>query len=196
MRDIFEKMTALGKKEIHDPQWLGAQERILRAHMSLHPLVPRATGWRRLLRPLAASCAGIVLALSGVSAVAAKSLPGDALYGWKLHVNERVESALTFGARNNATLETERLNVRLQELNTVNNIPAVRPEIKVQVHESVVRQHERAEEAIVKLEEQGSVDEAITIQDQLPSIPPVPTPSHGPLPSLLPSLPIKPTMNL
>ncbi|NDK09924.1 hypothetical protein GW846_04040 [Candidatus Gracilibacteria bacterium] len=61
---------------------------------------------------------GISLIFAGGASFAANSsLPGDILYPIKIHVNENVESAFTVGAENEAELQVERIEERIQERN-------------------------------------------------------------------------------
>lgn len=61
---------------------------------------------------------GIIVALAlggGVAVEADKSLPGDALYGFKVGINENVRSALAIGAEAQANWDIEAVNRRLDE---------------------------------------------------------------------------------
>lgn len=66
--------------------------------------------------PFIAIAAAIILALGGGASVAANnSLPGDALYLVKIHVNENLESALSFSAKSKADADVSAAENRLDE---------------------------------------------------------------------------------
>jgi|SRR3989344_1923432 len=167
--DIFEQLKNLSKKNFHDPLWLDKQEQVLRAHIRVRPSMESrpysqtvmgglntVAIFRQLLRPMTAFISLVVVVVASLSVVANDSMPGNALYGWKTEVNERVESALTVGSENQADLEVKLLGRRMNEQAKVNADANASAEVKAEARADVEKQEREAREAVAKVEEKDT----------------------------------------
>lgn len=157
--DIFGQLKKIADKDLHDPQWLSKGEEALRAHMraSTAP-IPRLYYRKIRWMQVFASVFAMLVAGTGVSLAAQRSVPGDALYGWKIHVNERIESAFTVGKERQATLEVKRLDRRLTEFEQVNSKTQSDAPARVQAQVNVQEQAKKVEEVGAQLKEDGNIE--------------------------------------
>lgn len=82
--------------------------------------------------------AAIILAGGfGTSQMADSSLPGDALYGVKVHVNEPMKHAFAFSAESDAKVSAEILNRRAEEARALQSEGRLDAEAKAELSSSI-----------------------------------------------------------
>lgn len=147
--DIIKKLQRLADRDFTDAAWLARTKHLLLAYMSAHPHQPRASlaSWlsSRIFVRAATVMAVFALMLVGVAGVtfaSQESIPGDALYSWKVSV-ENIQSVFLVSTQNRAEFEVQRTTKRLKEVTEL----AVRKETN----------HAIVEEATIRLETQIKV---------------------------------------
>lgn len=110
----------------------------------------------------------LALALGGGTGVAAESaLPGDALYGVKVHVNEELRAAFAQGDEARAEWDARRAERRLEEAQAL----IIRGELKTTIQEKLTGRLEshidKLEEHIAKLQEAGKDEAAAQLSTRL-----------------------------
>lgn len=176
----MKRFTAQMKKSTDDIRLKASERRELReqlvSYMEYHPL-PKdmRTPARRTTRAdrTAVAAAGETdafthvrvpwLALKGVAGFAAvvlivgvpyfaeQAVPGDALYPFKVQVNEEVRGSLAFSDYDEIEWETERLGRRIDEARLLANEGRLTPEIEAEVARAVRDHSGAAQDAIRSL---------------------------------------------
>ena len=97
----------------------------------------------------------------GVSFAAADTVPGDALYPVKIHVNENVESAFTLGDSANAKLEVNLALRRLNEAEKLESEKKLNAETKAELKSNFDKHTTRVETKLadIKKHKQSDADE-------------------------------------
>lgn len=122
------------------------KDRMLTAILDAPPSVGFFSAFHRLS---AAVLVVMLLAGSGISYAAESALPGDPLYPMKIHVNERLRTALARTPRARATREVQLAQRRLEEGETL----ATRGRMNASLREQVRRQFRmHAQEVAVQLD--------------------------------------------
>lgn len=119
-RSIREKLKPL--RTLNGPNDRAAQRSVLEQYLNAHPMPKRRLSFlTSLLRPLPviATAAVLVFTASGVAMAAESSLPGDSLYAIKVNLTEPLRSALTFSPVAKAAWESERIERRLDEFESL-----------------------------------------------------------------------------
>lgn len=93
-----------------------------------------------------------LLAGGGVTAVANDAKPGDALYGYKIAVNENVQSALAFSDAGKAKVETALANQRLSEAENVASKGTLTPEVQQQLEANFQAHADAAQKLVESLQ--------------------------------------------
>ena len=116
-QDIFEQFKILAKSDIADPAWVQATRKKLMAYVSLHSKTKSRLTWFRYAFHMTPAILAVIVifATTGVSLAAQSTIPGDALYPWKIAV-ESIESVLIVGVQERAKFEVVRTTKRLQEV--------------------------------------------------------------------------------
>lgn len=94
----------------------------LTAFMEQNPVQTKVSFWSRVTRPLSYGVSAfmiLVVAGGGVSYASVNTLPGDALYEFKIGVVEEVQSAFQFTPQAKAEFEVARAEKRLKEANVL-----------------------------------------------------------------------------
>lgn len=104
---------------------------------------------------------GGLLMSGSVSLAAEKTVPGDALYPIKIHVNEQVRGALAVTPKAKADWDVQKAERRLVEVEKLAVAPDVSPEIKVAAEADFNANTERVQEHIAKFEEDNDSEDAI-----------------------------------
>lgn len=98
----------------------------------------------------------IAAALGGGAATAAQgSLPGDALWGFKVNVNERVETALSFSEEAKANADLRAIEARLKEAAELNAKGRLSADVRAQIEDNFDARVESVESHIERLQAQG-----------------------------------------
>ncbi len=106
---------------------------------------------------------GIVVALAlsgGVAFEAEQALPGDALYGFKVGVNENVRSAFAVGTQAQADWDIEAANRRLDEAEKLAVAGRLDADAKADIETNFDAKVRAATGAIAKLQAEGKYDAA------------------------------------
>lgn len=106
----------------------------------------------------------VVLVSTGTSYAAEKTEPGDVLYPIKIHVNEPVRGALTFGAERKAKWEARRVERRLEELNSLAKKNMLTEVIEQKMQARVERRIKQVEKRIKHFESIKKTDKAKKIR--------------------------------
>lgn len=103
----------------------------------------------------------IAVALSGgVSYAAQNSLPGDALYGVKIQVNEKVRTAFAFSDEAKAKVETSLATERLEEAEELAVEGRLDSETSARIAENFAAHAERVQARIADFESRGNLETA------------------------------------
>ncbi|MSR70665.1 hypothetical protein EXS62_01340 [Candidatus Kaiserbacteria bacterium] len=98
----------------------------------------------------------IAAALGATVSVAAQdSLPGDPLWGFKVHINEGAAAALAAEGRAQADLDLAAIATRLQEAATLSAKGILSPAAKAELEANIAGHAERIETEIKKLQTHG-----------------------------------------
>ncbi|PIR04552.1 MAG: hypothetical protein COV59_00295 [Candidatus Magasanikbacteria bacterium CG11_big_fil_rev_8_21_14_0_20_39_34] len=110
----------------------------------------------------------LIVVLGGGTAFAAEnSLPGDALYPVKVHVNENVRSLAAVGLENQTEWDIERGERRLEEAAQLAKRGELSDKVKSQLSEQVEKGLDKAEKSIARLQEKGNPQAAVAISNTL-----------------------------
>ena len=102
-----------------------------------------------------------LLILGGGTSLAANfALPGDLLYPIKTHINEKMESVLTFGANANAKLQTDFAGRRLAETEKLAEQGEVSEQATKEIKQSFNTHAKATKKLVQSLKEQGEVEAA------------------------------------
>lgn len=137
----------------------------LTAHMRNHQPRSRPSVWGMLLRPIPAfALAGVLVFMSSVAYAAEQSLPGEKLYGLKVNVIEPVSVALSLTAETKVNRQTDILEQRLRETETLVAQGKLTPQLKATVEARVSASAETLQREIEDLENSGKHDAAADAQ--------------------------------
>ena len=155
--DIFEQLKKVGQKDIHDPKWVRAGEKMLRAHIASHPFahhpnlahVPThgLSGLlARLPQPLTAFITVAAIVIGGLSVSAQAAIPGNTLYRWKTDINEPVQSLFVVGTENRARFDVELTSRRLSEITAISMMPGVSAVVRTEAEQNFEVQAQKTQE--------------------------------------------------
>ncbi|TSC91417.1 MAG: hypothetical protein CEN90_546 [Parcubacteria group bacterium Licking1014_17] len=165
-RDIFKNLEEIKKAEFADKNWLELNRQKLLAYVKTKPLIQAAkTKWQvspvaNLLKvfngigwKMAPVVLTVVLVLGGsLSAAARGAKPGDALYGWKININERLKAAMKLDVGSRADFEVMLAGERLRETTEVSASKNTGSKVLKETGTVLETQLQRAEKEISKLE--------------------------------------------
>jgi len=107
----------------------------------------------------------LVIAVTGGTSVAAESaLPGDSLYGVKIHVNENVRGAVSLSTEAKAKWHAKRAERRTEEARALEAKGELNAETQAMIRTNIESHTQQAMEGAVLLETQGNVQAASAIQ--------------------------------
>jgi hypothetical protein len=92
-----------------------------------------------------------VVIVSGVSYIAERAVPGDALYAVKIGVNEEIRSTLARSSYEKVVWETERLNRRIAEARVLADSGRLTTEMETKMAEAVRSHSDKAKKEIENL---------------------------------------------
>ena len=152
--DFIEQLKNHARDVRPSAEWFSVTKQHLASYMRLHPQSTKpayqATGisWQYIIAPLrsmtrltpAFIALGAIVIFGTISATAYSSLPGDALYSWKIGINEPVESLFAIGSAQRAQFQVTLVDRRLTEVsevlahggNTGKNSATARVQLEVQ----------------------------------------------------------------
>ena len=106
-----------------------------------------------------------VLFAGGASFAAESSLPGDMLYGVKLHINESVESAFTFWSEAEAELQLSRIEERIEERNQLETNWELTVELESEIAAQIESHAQDFEKENQSLKNDEEVNQAIATSE-------------------------------
>ncbi len=112
----------------------------------------------------------VIVAGTSASYAAADALPGDALYPFKVHVNEAVQSALTFAPQAKAQLEIDRAELRLEEADQLVLLNRLTGSAKQAVEDNFDRHAQNIDDRVQKLESSGDGSGALDLNSRFESV--------------------------
>ena len=172
--DIFEQLKKVGQKDIHDPKWVRAGEKMLRAHIASHPFahhpnlahVPThgLSGLlARLPQPLTAFITVAAIVIGGLSVSAQAAIPGNTLYRWKTDINEPVQPLFVVGTENRARFDVELTSRRLSEITAISMMPGVSAVVRTEAEQNFEVQAQKTQQSIAELKQQGTSDTTLSV---------------------------------
>ncbi len=111
----------------------------------------------------------VLITGTGSAFAAENTLPGDALYGVKIHINEPVRSAFALSSQSKANWETKVAERRLDEAARLAVAGKLSTEAEVKLEAHVEKQTEKIQKQIEKLEKAGNEEVAADISARLES---------------------------
>jgi hypothetical protein len=151
---LSQKMKTFRNKKLYSQEWANSVESNLIKHMDVRT-VNTVHRQRHSWRFMKTGIIALIIAIAGISTIAQASSPDGLLHGWELNVNERIQSALTIGAENQANFEVDLVNERLEELAEISEHANVNFEAIEAAQERVNAQLEKVQEHIQKLADNG-----------------------------------------
>ncbi|MEK9159382.1 MAG: DUF5667 domain-containing protein [Patescibacteria group bacterium] len=124
-------------------------------------------------RPMAATATllGVfVVSASGLSYAAESTVPGDLLYPVKIHVNEQVQGFFYFDAKSKAQWELDRIERRLEEVETLKNAGKLDIKIKTEVKQELDVNAKAVVEHLKELKAEGKEEEVAEIESTFDSV--------------------------
>ena len=112
-------------------------------------------------KTLSAFVIGGLLFGSTVSFAAENTVPGDALYPIKIHINEQVLGAIAITPQAQADWGVRKAERRLEEVEKLAILPAVSPEVKATAEESFNASTNQVQEHIANFEKYNDSEDAI-----------------------------------
>ncbi len=136
-------------------------------YMEMKPIRTRPTQafvptWGHLWRALVLALIALITLSGSASYAAEGALPGDALYGIKVAINEELRAAFVWNPEARATLAFERAERRLEEAATLLKAGKLTPELLVTIASNFEMQAEQATKDVDALNKTHSAS-AITI---------------------------------
>ena len=128
---------------------------------------PRVFLWTFIRQPMPILLLILVLAGGGVSFAAENTLPGDALYPIKVHVNENMRAFITVSDEGDVAWDIRRMERRLQEAETLAVEEEFNAEVRAQLEERFDAFAARVEEQIARLRAEGREDIAARLSSNL-----------------------------
>lgn len=108
-----------------------------------------------------------LLAGSGTAFAAENTLPGDSLYGVKVHVNEQVRSALALSSESQADWDAKVAERRLDEVAKLAASGELKADAEAQIQARFEAQTEKIRNHIEDLKEEGNVEAAANLSTRL-----------------------------
>lgn len=148
----LQKLFAPAKKIVLSAEEKSQRRAVLYSFMQLRPaqvVLARSQGFfNRLIRPVPALASILILSLAGggVAAASEQSLPGDALYPIKIHINEEVRAALAVSTEAKASWEVRRSERRLEEAEKLAVAGKLGPAVRADLERQFEVHAERAEQ--------------------------------------------------
>ncbi|MDB5225475.1 MAG: hypothetical protein JWL87_427 [Candidatus Adlerbacteria bacterium] len=106
--------------------------------------------------PFIALAAALVLALGGGASIAAnQSLPGDALYGVKVNVNENIDTALSFSAQSKAESHIGAIETRISEVQKLSAGGSLSADAQADINANIEAHAQAVMEAVADLQAKG-----------------------------------------
>ncbi|MBI5078217.1 MAG: hypothetical protein HZB11_02545 [Candidatus Yonathbacteria bacterium] len=110
---------------------------------------------------------GGLLTFGSVSLAAENTVPGDALYAVKIHINEQVRAAVAVTPKAKAEWDVRKAERRLEEVEKLALTPNVSSEIKIVAEENFNASANKVEERIANFEKEDDSEEAIGTAEKL-----------------------------
>jgi hypothetical protein len=118
--------------------------------------------------PLIAIGLVIAAALGGGTALAAQNaLPGDALWGFKVHVNENIEGAMSTSDVAKAGWDLSAINTRINEAQTLAAQGTLTADEQADISTNMQAHISDVTNEIAKLESQGDTQDAADVSERL-----------------------------
>ncbi len=124
-------------------------------------------------RPLVATATvmGVfVVTASGISYAAESTVPGDLLYPVKVNVNEQVQGFFQFDSKSKAQWEIDRMNRRLEEVETLTNEGKLDVKIKNDFKQKLDVNTKAVVNHIKELKAEGKEEEAAEIESTFDTV--------------------------
>ncbi|MBP6866540.1 MAG: hypothetical protein KBC12_03300 [Candidatus Pacebacteria bacterium] len=107
----------------------------------------------------------ILVVFGGTSFAANFALPGEALYGMKVNVNEEMESWMALTPNANARFESVKVDRRLKEVEKLTvQKKKITPKAKAQVKENFAKNAEKIKQIVAEIEASGGAEEAAEVK--------------------------------
>jgi len=170
MKELKPLMDALQTIRLTDEEKKVGRNALLQ-FMDRNPMVKKASLWERFYsrarRPvMATSAVFMVLLIStgGVAYASESSLPGDALYSFKVNVVEEVQGALQFSPEAKADWQIERMQRRFEEAETLSDRGQLDEKAQVELAHQLTFSSKEIHKQIRDLQEKGE-EKAEQIQE-------------------------------
>lgn len=132
----------------------------LRGYMAQHrPLLrpsPYMAHFHIFGRLAALSLIAVILGGGGISAAAAKALPGEKLYQVKIHVNEEVKGFFAVTPKQKLVFQEARLEERFKEIRFLAQTPSENTEAPKELAQAIQKQTDDIKKTIDEIQEQNS----------------------------------------
>lgn len=107
----------------------------------------------------------ILVIFGGTSFAANFALPGEALYGMKVNVNEQMESWIALSPNANARFEVVKAGRRLKEVEKLTvQKKKITPKAKAQIKENFTKNAEKVKQIVAEIEASGESDAAAEVK--------------------------------
>src|SRR3989338_2114184 len=120
-----------------------------------------------------------VLIGGGASLVAQNALPGDLLWGFKINVNEKIESAFSPGAKAQAYFDIMAIKARLEEAEKLAADSKLTADVRAEIQENLDTHFIGAQQNIAALEAKNNYAIAAEMATRLQTV--IATQMSGPL---------------
>jgi|GEM_PF-1707567 len=109
----------------------------------------------------------ILIVFGGTSFAANFALPGQALYGMKVNVNEEMESWMALSPNANARFETVKADRRLKEVEKLTvQKKKITPKAKAQIKENFAKNAQNVKKIVAEIEASGGADLAAEVKEE------------------------------
>lgn len=109
----------------------------------------------------------IIASITGTSFAAERSVPGDALYAFKIGVNESVRGALSIGAEADARWEIEKIERRAAERAELEARAEMTTKVETDIETRSQTSVEKVQSLIIKLKSQWNAEAAASVEGGL-----------------------------
>lgn len=106
----------------------------------------------------------------GVSVASQQALPGDALYGFKVHINEKVEGSLALSEKTKADWNIEKAETRLHEAQMLAVEGRLDADAQTNIEANFNSHVEQVKALVAKLEAKGDYTAAVDVSARLQSM--------------------------
>ena len=106
----------------------------------------------------------------GVSLAANQALPGDALYGFKIHINENVGQALSLGSEERANFDISAVEKRLEEAQKLAAQGSLNTDAQAKINSNFEAHAAAIQNEITQLQKEGDYDAAANLSARFESI--------------------------